>query len=421
MTMTKLTLWLSAAALFAANVAQAGDRHALVIGNQKYAHGALSNPDKDARDMAQHLRALGFEVDLVLDASLREMSERAGAYVAKLHGGDTSFVFYSGHGVQVKGENFLIPVDFEATKESDVPFTAYPADRLIDGLNEQSLELSVIVFDACRDNPFKVSRSGNRGLTIMAAGSGTLIAFATGPGQTAADGTPGGNGVFTGALLKYIDQPGLDVDTLFKRVREDVSAATARAQVPWSSSNVVGTFYLKPLAAVSTGDEQARLDEANAKLAREKAELEAEKAELEATQLEAEKAKVAREKAELAAKLAQQKAASVVAAASGNGDTFLAVGHEWQTKPAENSMNWEAAKSYCAGQGSGWRLPDKDELKALYDAKQSSPEIAVKPGMSWWYWSSTPGGNGDAWYVAFPNGLVLTDNVFNSSDVRCVR
>jgi hypothetical protein len=255
----------------------------------------------------------------------------------------------------------------------------------------------------------------------MAAGNGTLIAFATGPGQTAADGTPGGNGVFTGALLKYIDQPGLDVDTLFKRVREDVSAATARAQVPWSSSNVVGTFYLKPLAAVSTGDEQARLDEANAKLAREKAELEAEKAELEATQLEAEKAKVAREKAELAAKLAQQKAAPVVATASDNGDTFLAAGHEWQTKPSENFMKWEAAKSYCAGQGNGWRPPDKDELKALYDAKQSSPEIAGKPGMRGWYWSSTPGDNGDAWNVDFDDGSVYTNAVDSSLNVRCVR
>jgi hypothetical protein len=195
------------------------------------------------------------------------------------------------------------------------------------------------------------------------------------------------------------------------------------SKAPDLFASVVGQSG-KGAPAAPTGDDQARLDEANAKVAREKAELEAEKAELEATRLEAEKAKLASEKAELAAKLARQKAAPVVAsvATSDSGDTFQAAGHEWQTKPAANTMNWEAAKSYCAGQGGGWRLPDKDELKALYDAKQSSSEIASKPGMAGgWYWSSTPGENGGAWNVSFGYGHVYALNVYGSNDVRCVR
>jgi uncharacterized caspase-like protein len=260
----------------------------------------------------------------------------------------------------------------------------------------------------------------------MPEAHGVLIAFAASANQEAQDGE-GDNGLYTSKLLEHLGQPNVQVEDMLREVAKEVYQASGRKQTPAKYGNILDAFCLtgdacgKGAAAASTGDEQARLDEANAKLARQKAELEAEKAELEATQLEAEKAKVAREKAELAAKLAQQKAAPVVATASDNGDTFLAAGHEWQTKPSENFMKWEAAKSYCAGQGNGWRPPDKDELKALYDAKQSSPEIAGKPGMRGWYWSSTPGDNGDAWNVDFDDGSVYTNAVDSSLNVRCVR
>jgi uncharacterized caspase-like protein len=387
-----------------------GARHALVIGNQDYAMSPLDNPRRDAKAVAASLRPLGFDVTVETDLSLKKLDRVVDTYLAGVRSGDTSFVYYSGHGMQVDGENYLIPTDFTSQDEKDVKYDAYPLDKLLDKLGDHNPALSVLVLDACRDNPFRGRKGGSRGLANMNAAEGTLIAFATSPGKTAADGKAGGNGVYTEALLKGLMRENVNIEDMFADVRADVAFATNKEQVPWSASSVIGKFCLKgdacgkaADATVSAGD----ADEANAKLAREKAELDAEKAQL------------AREKAELEAQ--RRPTPRVASTATASADTFQAAGHEWQTKPADQRMSWEDAKSYCAGQGGGWRLPDKDELKALYDAKESSAEIAGKPGMDDFYWSSTPGEHGLAWNVGFGSGNVLTDYVYDSSSVRCVR
>jgi hypothetical protein len=195
--------------------------------------------------MAAKLRSLGFDVKIAEDLSLRSMDRAVDDYLDTLRRGDISFVYYSGHGVQVDGANFLVPIDFAGQDEKDVRYDAYPLDKLMDKLEDRGLALSVVVLDACRDNPFRSTRGGSRGLAGVNAASGTLIAFATSPGKAAADGAPGENGVYTASLLSALDKEGVDVDELFKVVREDVAAKTGSEQVPWSSSSVIGKFCLK--------------------------------------------------------------------------------------------------------------------------------------------------------------------------------
>lgn len=227
------------------SIAAAAERRvALVIGNQAYPQAPLVNPRSDASAVAAVLERMGFKVTQALDLTRRQTRETVSGYLDAMHEGDLSFVYYSGHGVQVKGENYLVPIDFAARAEADVEDEAYRVGRLLEGLEERKPRLSVVVLDACRDNPFKSTRSGTRGLTGMNAGKGTLIAFATSPGQTAEDGLPGGHGLFTASLLDYLDRPALEVEALFKSVREDVARRSGETQIPWSSSSIVGTFFL---------------------------------------------------------------------------------------------------------------------------------------------------------------------------------
>ncbi len=232
-------------ALAWAPIASAAERRvALVIGNESYARAALANPVNDANAVAAVLERIGFTVTKALNLTRRQTRETVSAYVEAMREGDLSFFYYSGHGVQVKGENYLVPIDFAAEAEADVEDEAYRVGRLLEGLEDKKPRLSVVVLDACRDNPFRSTRSGSRGLTGMNAGEGTLIAFATSPGRTAADGPAGGHGLFTASLLDHLDRPGVEVESLFKSVREDVAKRSDRAQIPWSSSSIVGTFYL---------------------------------------------------------------------------------------------------------------------------------------------------------------------------------
>ncbi len=236
---------LSLAVVALAFPAHASERRlALVIGNQAYPRAPLANPRNDATAVAAVLERLGFSVTRGTDLSRRQTRETVSAYLSALNDGDQSFVYYSGHGIQVKGENYLVPIDFAAEAESDVEDEAYRVGRLLDGLADRKPRLSVVVLDACRDNPFKTTRSGTRGLSGMNAGEGTLIAFATSPGRTAEDGPPGGHGLFTASLLDHLARPGLEVEALFKSIREEVAERSQMTQVPWSSTSIVGIFYL---------------------------------------------------------------------------------------------------------------------------------------------------------------------------------
>lgn len=159
-------------------------------------------------------------------------------------------VYYAGHGVQVNGANYLIPVDAEIDSESGVASDSIRADDIMQGVAQTGNRLNIVILDACRNNPFRGFRAVSRGLAQIEAPTGTMVAFSTAPGRVAHDGPKGGNSPYTAALARTMTEPGLRIEDVFKRVRQIVSGQTKGEQVPWESSSLVGDFYPagRPLA-----------------------------------------------------------------------------------------------------------------------------------------------------------------------------
>jgi formylglycine-generating enzyme required for sulfatase activity len=225
--------------------AMRGERRvALVIGNAGYAPPAnLKNPLNDARDVAQALGALGFDVVLQTDADLRTMQRAVREFAARLRPDGVGLFYYAGHGVQVRGNNYLVPLGARIAAETEVEDEALDVNRMLRVMEDSRSRISVVVLDACRDNPFaRAFRGPARGLALMPAPTGSFIAFATSPGAVAADGT-GRNGFFTGELLQAMRTPGLDIVDVFRRVIGRVRERTNGRQVPWTLSSLDGYFY----------------------------------------------------------------------------------------------------------------------------------------------------------------------------------
>jgi len=224
-----------------------GQRLALVIGNSNYESSPLRNPVNDASDMALALQKVGFTVVLKKNADLQTMEEAIEDFGNKLKLGGVGLFYYAGHGLQVNGVNYLIPIRAKINKETDVRYKAVDAGRVLDEMANANNGFNMVILDACRDNPFTRSfRSANRGLAIIStAPTGTFIAYSTGPGQVARDGE-GRNSPFATALLESIKMPGLPIEQVFKRVRQKLDASTGGKQVPWELSSIKGDFYFNP-------------------------------------------------------------------------------------------------------------------------------------------------------------------------------
>jgi len=217
-------------------------RLALVIGNANYASMPLKNPANDARDMSTALTALGFEVVTKIDATQEEMEDAISAFGGQLANGGIGLFYYAGHGVQVNGANYLIPLKARIKREKDVRYKAVDINQVLDEMGSANNGLNMVILDACRDNPLPRSfRSGQKGLAKMDGPKGTIIAYATGPGSTAMDGN-GQNGVYTKHLLDSMKQPGLSVEDVFKQVLRNVDRETGGQQTPWVSSSFTGEF-----------------------------------------------------------------------------------------------------------------------------------------------------------------------------------
>ena len=223
-------------------------RVALVVGNSSYKYAPLANPVNDATDMAERLRNVGFKVTLITDAGKRRLEEAISDFAEDANDVDVAMFFYAGHGIQVKGTNYLIPVDAEPRKEADVPFECTDVNRILANLEEARSKLNIIALDACRNNPFgrMWNRSAKQGLTMMDAPLGSLISFATSPGSTAADGE-GRNSPYTAALLTELNIPNQQLETVFKNVANKVINSTSQQQIPWYLSSVYqGQFIFNP-------------------------------------------------------------------------------------------------------------------------------------------------------------------------------
>lgn len=217
-------------------------RVALVIGNSTYASAPLKNPVNDARAMAATLRRLGFEVEEHVNLGYMPFNDAVEAFGNKLKAGGIGLFYYAGHGMQVQGSNYLIPVDAKIRAENEVRYKAIDAGLVLAKMESAKSDVNIVILDACRDNPFSRSfRSASQGLAQIDAPTGTLIAYATAPGKTASDGK-GKNGAYTEALIQAMENPDLKVEEVFKRVRRLVLEKTNNLQVPWESSSLVGDF-----------------------------------------------------------------------------------------------------------------------------------------------------------------------------------
>ena len=230
--------------LLLAAPALAERRVALVIGNAAYRVGPLRNPVNDAEDMSGVLKRLGFEVVLLRNAGNRQMDEAVRQFSAKLKTGALGLFYFSGHGVELGGTNYLVPVDTNIQSDADIRNGCLNAQWVLEKMEDAGNGRNVMVLDACRDSPFPKSvKSGGRGLANMTAADGSLVAFATSPGKTAADGA-GRNGAYTKHLLQNLATPGLTLVDVFMRTQGSVRAETGKAQVPWFSSSLSGHLYL---------------------------------------------------------------------------------------------------------------------------------------------------------------------------------
>ena len=233
-------------------------RVALVIGNAAYQNvPTLANPRNDAADLSEALTLAGFEVVEGFDQSREEMASTIREFVDRLDGASTGFFFYAGHGLQVDGRNYMIPVDMILRSEADLPLQAIDMNYVLAQM-ERDPRVNIVMLDACRDNPFaqSMSRSMAGGLARMETRSvGSLIVYSTQPGAVADDGV-GRNSPFTSAFLKYARQPGLEIQQMLRKVRAEVIQATDERQVPWDHSSLTGdVFLIQPADGVDTDAE----------------------------------------------------------------------------------------------------------------------------------------------------------------------
>jgi uncharacterized caspase-like protein len=225
-----------------------GKRVALVIGNDKYLSlPPLSNGVRDAQAMNTALSSVDFDVILVTNGTRENIEEAVKRFVKAIQPGDVALLYYSGHAVQIDGENYLSPIDLRADDDVQVRNRSVKIGEVVEEMGSRGADLQIVVLDACRDNPFSKQRSmgGTGGLAVMSAGKGTFLAYATAPGKPADDNSKGSNGLYTGYLLKALSEPGLVLEQVFKRVSGDVQTASKGKQIPWIASSVQGDFYFR--------------------------------------------------------------------------------------------------------------------------------------------------------------------------------
>jgi len=351
-------------------------RTALVIGNGSYQSNPLKNPINDARDMASILQEYDFNVTLLINASQRKMKKAVRSFGKRLlQSGGAGLFYYAGHGMQIKGHNYLIPIGSIIKSEGDVEFESVNAGFILNKMEDSGSDLNIVILDACRNNPYVRSfRFAERGLARMDAPKGSLIAYATAPGSVAADGE-GRNGIYTKYLLENIKKPGLTVEQVLKNVRVSVVSATSSNQVPWESSSLMGDFYFNPSRPVpfpvsSSFDSNNVLEEERKRLETEREELEKLKTEIEEQQKKS--IKVVSIKPVGKSDGIVDRDGPFVKYENGiiydNRNGFM-----WAPTDNGKDINWSDAKLYCRNYKEGgytdWRMPTAAELATLYEKK----------------------------------------------------
>jgi hypothetical protein len=404
-------------------------RLALVIGNGAYKSSPLKNPVNDAYDMARTLKILGFEVIHKENAGQKTMKEAIREFGKRLRrDGCIGLFYFAGHGIQVKGINYLIPVDAKIETESDVEYEAVDAGRILGKMEDAGNDLNIVIVDACRDNPFALSfRSGSRGLARMDAPKGNIIVYATAPGKVAADGE-GRNGIYTKHLLKHMKISGLTVEQVLKKVRVDVIRETGSKQVPWESSSLTGDFYFAPKRAIVIKKERELLERERKELERLK--IDRKRLEAGRKRLEAEKQKLEIAKLTPTLRLKEIARDGRLIAYDNGTVKDTRTGLMWASKDNGRDVTWKEAKEYCENYRGGgytdWRMPTQDELAGLYDKNKSYQVKRYNIHLteliqlsSFCPWASETRGSVAA-YFGFSSGSRYWGYQFNSYNARAV-
>jgi len=224
-----------------------GKRVALVVGNNNYKFHPLKNSRNDADGMSRALRESGFEVIDLRDSTLPQMRTAVRQFGDKLLTYDVGLVYYSGHGVEVKGRNYFIPVNADIMREDEIADQGLDVSLILEKMSTAQRSVNILIVDACRDDPFgRGFRSTSRGLAQMDAPRGTIIAYATSPGKVASDGDPRDkNSPYTKHLLRAMQSPNKPIEQVFKEVRRAVQEETKNQQTPWENTSLSGDFYFK--------------------------------------------------------------------------------------------------------------------------------------------------------------------------------
>lgn len=219
---------------------------ALVFGNSAYPAGSdLINPVNDANDLGAKLQSYGFEVIIATDRTVSKMEKDLKDFGESLNVSDVGLFFFAGHGMQIEGKNYLLALDTNMESEIDAKYSSLSLDKVVDVMAKSKAQTKIIILDACRSNPWEREwhrAPGLRGLASVYAPKGTIIGFATSPGEVAYDGT-GRNGTYTAALLQHIDTPDCAIETMFKRVRNTVAAESKGRQTTWEHTSLSGEFF----------------------------------------------------------------------------------------------------------------------------------------------------------------------------------
>lgn len=323
-------------------LAATGQRIALVIGNSAYSFGPLKTTVNDATDMAEILKKLGFTVTLKRNARLHEMDEAIEEFGNKLKRGGVGLFYYAGHSVQVDGTNYVLPIGAKINKEADVKHQAVDVNKILDEMATANNGLNIVILDACRDNPYSRNfRDAARGLAIVSeAPVGTYISYSTDANNVVRDGE-GRNSPYMEALAKYMKEPGLTIEQVFKKVRAKLGKETGGKQIPWELSSLQGEFYFAPGSSKSVMD---------------------------------------RDETTMAPAMGKLPSAST-ANELGRDGRFIAYDNGtvldtqtklmWAARDNGSNIDWEGAKRYCENYRGGgyknWRMPTLNELEGLYD------------------------------------------------------
>lgn len=244
--MKKTLFLLSLSLLSFSTLTHAQDKVALVIGNAKYKDAPLKNPVNDAQDMKAALEKAGFTVIYAENADIDKMDEVREKFVKALTEDSLGLFYYSGHGVQADGVNYLLPINAKITSKADLKRRAYDVGYFLDEMEDAKNAVNIVILDACRNNPYKGVRSVSGGLSNTDApksAEGSLIAYATAPNDVADDNQKGRNGLYTKYLKDYLFQPGLSVEAALKKVRQAVVKENPD-QVPWENNSLIGEVCL---------------------------------------------------------------------------------------------------------------------------------------------------------------------------------